>query len=108
VPEALRAYEIIDGDVLVKWPTPMVLHQHVITELGYALMSWARDHSATVRVISFAVRTTATRRREPDLMVDVHHDSWPRARCRALTLRPLWAASLRGLAIARPAIVFSR
>ncbi len=68
VPDGLEAHEVVDGRVLLTVGA-LNPHQHVVTELGYELTGWARQHGAVVRHQPFDLRTTRTRRRQPDLMV---------------------------------------
>lgn len=68
VDDALVAYEIVDGHVVPK-VSDTDPHNHVIFELGTELSLWARPRGAAVRGVSFDVRTTPTRRRQPDLLV---------------------------------------
>lgn len=68
VPPELEAFEIVDGQVLLTVGATDP-HQHVVTELGTEFVLWAREHGAVVRPQPFDVRTTRTRRRQPDLMV---------------------------------------
>jgi len=63
-----EAYEIVDGQVLVKVGTTDP-HGHVVQELSVELGLWARDHGALVRTHTFDLPTTRTRRRQPDVMV---------------------------------------
>lgn len=68
VPEELEACEIVDGQVVLTMSTTDP-HRHVVVELGCDLTLWARAHGALVASQTFAVQTTRTRRREPDLLV---------------------------------------
>ncbi len=68
VPAELEHYEIVDGQVVVMASTSD-RHQHVLVELGTEFVLWARERGAVVLSQTFDVRTTRTRRRQPDLMV---------------------------------------
>ncbi len=64
----LVAYEIVDGQVLPKVSTTFG-HSHVVQELSVDVGVWARAHGAWVVTQTFDVRTTRTRRRQPDLLL---------------------------------------
>ncbi len=68
VPPELERYEIVDGAVVLTMVATDA-HQHVITEFGYELVTWARPREAVVRYQPTDVRTTRTRQREPDILV---------------------------------------
>ena len=68
LPADLELREIVDGEV-VAMTGASDPHQHVVGELLFALMSWARHRGAVVRFHPFDVRTTRTRLRQPDVLV---------------------------------------
>lgn len=68
VPQELERYEIVDGQVVLTMLATDP-HQHVVTELGTDLVLWSRPRGAVVRYQPTDVRTTRTRRREPDILV---------------------------------------
>lgn len=70
----LEAYEIVDGQVILTVGATHA-HQECNGLVFFELMLWARPRGAVVLLQPFDVPTSATRRRQPDLLVVLaeHH-----------------------------------